>query len=134
SFLRSRHTVALIAGEPGDVSVISTIDERRRIPDRARIAFMNGATQFEPLEVFLVPPGTDVSNFSSAVVLDVPGMSTRISVQPGEYEILLRDSDTNVVVAGPAPVTVDGGGLYTVLAVNGDPGTVDLVYLEDFVE
>src|SRR5690606_21625017 len=108
-------------------------DDRRRIAGQARISLMNAASQEDVIEYFIVPPGTDISNLSSTLVLDAPGITSRVGVAPGDYELTARARDGSIL-AGPVPVTVSDSGMYTVLTVNGAaPGTVDFVYYEDFL-
>jgi|GEM_PF-2125776 len=131
---RSRHNLALIGGDPGELKVEFSLDERRRITDHARIMFLNGATQYEYLEYFLVPPGTDVSNLSSTIILDAPSIGSRLAFPPGDYDLVVREYEGNVL-AGPVPVSLAGSGIYSILTTNGAvAGTVDLVYFEDFVD
>src|SRR5690606_4217190 len=89
TLVRSRHNLALIGGDPGALEVAVTMDERRRITDHARIMFLNGATQFEHIEYFLVPPGTDVSNLSSTIILDAPSIGSRLTFSPGDYDLIV---------------------------------------------
>src|SRR5690606_2158893 len=108
--------------------------DRRRVAGHSRVAFMNGATQYGQIEYFLVPPGSDISTSLSQIVLAAPGMTTRFVYAPGDYELYARQPHGNGP-AGPVPVTLEGGGIYSLLTANGAvTGTVDVVFLEDFVE
>lgn len=128
--VRGGRYTGLIAGEPGDIEMDIAADDNRRIPGHARLRFMNGASQYSPVEIFFVEPGTDLKNVRPNVELAAPQISQRVSWQPGEYELVLRDGDT--VVYGPEPITLDSG-VYTVLVVNGeDANTAGVVLLEDF--
>ena len=121
----------LIAGEPGGLSVGSAANQAREIAGIARIRFMNGASQVTPLDIFLVPPDTDVTNRPPLFTLQAAGISQRIGATPDDYELVLRDADTDAIVAGPEPLTL-AEGVFTILAVNGaTPGTVDIVLLDD---
>jgi len=121
----------LIAGEPGGLSVGSAANQAREIAGIARIRFMNGASQVTPLDIFLVPPDTDVTNRPPLFTLQAAGISQRIGATPDDYELVLRDADTDAIVAGPEPLTLTEG-VFTILAVNGaTPGTVDIVLLDD---
>ncbi|MBN1239178.1 MAG: DUF4397 domain-containing protein [Gammaproteobacteria bacterium] len=123
---------ALIGGEPGDVTLDIAQNDNRHVTGHARLRIMNGASQYSPLDVFLVEPGTDTSNLDPSLSLAAPDIGPRRSVPPGDYELVLRDGDTDAVVYGPAPLTL-AAGVYTILAVNGAAsGTVDVVLLEDF--
>lgn len=133
TYIRSRHHLALIGGAPGELGIATGVDDRRRIAGQARLAFMNSASLYQSLELFLVPPGTDISNLASTIVLTSPGITTRLTFSPGDYELIIREVGGSVL-AGPVPVTLTGSGLYSVLATNGAvAGTVDLVYFEDFL-
>ncbi len=134
TYARSRFHVALIAGEPGDLEVLAAPDDRRRIAGESRITFMNAASQFESLEFFLVPPGTDISQLRSTIVLSAPSMTTRLAFPPGDYELYVRKVDAETL-AGPAAVTLVSGGVYSALAINGAvAGTADFEYFEDFIQ
>jgi len=134
TFARARHHLVLIGGETGDLSIVSALDDRRRIIDQASVSFMNATVGYERLEFFLVPPDTDISDRLSSIVLDSPAMTPRVAFRPGDYELYVRELDGDVL-AGPEPVSVSGKGLYSILATNGAvAGTVDVVYYEDFVD
>ncbi|HEX7081301.1 MAG TPA: DUF4397 domain-containing protein [Gammaproteobacteria bacterium] len=128
-----RVSTVLLAGEPGDLSIDVRSDEDRFIAGEGLVRFMNGASQFTPLEFFLVPPGTDITDLGSLFEIDAPGISARGPFPvPEDYELLIRDSDTETIVAGPTEVSLTEG-LYTILAVNGETsGTVDVRLLEGF--
>lgn len=134
TYARSRRHIALIGGDTGELEVAFGFDERRPITGHARIMFMNAATGIDRIEYFLVEPGTDISNLVSTIVLPAPRMTARLSFPPGDYDLIARELEGEVV-GGPTPVTIDAGGVYSVLTINGEVGgTVDFVYFEDFVE
>jgi hypothetical protein len=133
SYARSRYHIALVGGDPGELEAVTAFDDRRRFAGQARIGLMNAASQYGAIEYFIVPPGTDISNLSSTLVLETPGITTRVAVTAGDYELTVRERGGSVL-AGPVPITLAGSGVYTVLTANGAaPGTVEFVYFEDFL-
>lgn len=129
---RTFHYTILIADEGGDLDVAATVDDRRPIANHARLRFLSAASDHEPLEIFLTEPDADISDRDSTVTLNAPGASQRLDLALGDYELVMRDFDTETIVAGPVPISLEEG-TYTVLITNGAaPGTVELVYLEDF--
>jgi hypothetical protein len=107
-------------------------DNPRRVTSEARVRFMNGSSQHTPLHYFLLLPGTDIAGREPIVSLATPGISQRVALPPGNYELTLVDSNTGTVVDGPQPINL-GAGIFTILAVNGaTAGTANTVLLEDF--
>ena len=129
----TKHTV-LFGGEAGALTHLIVPDDGRRIDAEAQVRFYNVATQFIFLEFFIVGPGiTDLSTVFPIVTLGAPGASTIIPFPPGTYDLYLRPSGSTTLAAGPLTFTVAGGGIYSMLAVNGaDTASAGVVYLDDF--
>jgi hypothetical protein len=63
----------------------------------------------------------------------VPGGTPLTGFAPGSYELVLRENGTTNLIAGPLPITLAAGGLYSVLATNGaDATTANIVLFDDF--
>src|SRR5690606_38976961 len=56
-----RSYTAVVAGAPGSVKVVSLIDDRRPVADRAKIALLNGASQFTAVLFHVLEVGGDPS-------------------------------------------------------------------------
>lgn len=131
-FARTRHYTVLITGDPGEIEVMASLYDPRRLANHARLRFLNAATRYKPLEVYVVPPGGDIEGLPPTFLMSVPAISARLDLAIDDYELIMRDPETKTIVAGPVPVSL-AEGVYTVLFVNGAaPETVDLIYLEDF--
>ena len=128
-----KHTV-LFAGDAGALTHLTVLDDGRRIDTEARVRFYNVASQFTFMEFFVAPPGTtELSNFLPFVTLGSPSASTILSFPPGTYDLFLRPSGSTTLAAGPVSFTVAGGGIYSMLAVNGpDTASAGVVFLDDF--
>jgi hypothetical protein len=128
------HTL-FVAGEPGELDNVFLLDDRRSLMDRGRIRFYNGASVAGNLDFVLVPPGGDVSTVLPRTSLAPAGVSVYHPIVPGDYGLVLREANTTTVVAGPVSVSIEGGGVYGMLAVDGDAETsAQIVLLDDFVE
>ncbi|MGD8324459.1 MAG: hypothetical protein PVF50_08840 [Gammaproteobacteria bacterium] len=124
----------LISGMAGDISSLAVIDNRLRNNSRARLLFLNTASTYENLNVYVVEPGTDITAVTANVVLGTPGASTRQLIEAQTFELTVTDPVSGNVVLGPLSLTVAEGGLYTVvLHDSGDGTTVSALLLDDFL-
>ena len=131
----TRHYTFLVSGEAGKLRISTPVDDRRVLAEHARLRFLNAANRLEPLEVFVLPPDIDIEDVPGPnFTLAAPGSSPRINLPTGDYDLVLRDSESEEIVAGPLRVSL-GEGIYTVLIANGtEPDTAEIIYLDDFVE
>ncbi|HEU4616416.1 MAG TPA: DUF4397 domain-containing protein [Gammaproteobacteria bacterium] len=128
-----RRQTQLLAGNPGSLTFTTAQDDPRPIVDQSRVRFMNAATLFTAVNVYIVPPGTDISTALPVTSLTVPAISSRVALPPGTYDVVVTASDTGAVIAGPQSVTVSGSGLYTILVTNGaDGSTASIVPVQGF--
>ncbi|HEX6997984.1 MAG TPA: DUF4397 domain-containing protein [Gammaproteobacteria bacterium] len=127
-----RSYTAVVAGAPGSVKMVSVSDDRRPVADRAKIALLNGASQFSAVLFHVLDVGGNPDERQPDAILGAPGATQYVERVAGTYEIVLRNQD-NVTVAGPVPITVANGGIYTVLATNGpDASTANVVLRDGF--
>lgn len=132
TIVRGRAYTTLISGAPGELDVTTTLEDRRRLADRARLRLFNGAGRFASLELFLLPPGTDIGGFSPLTLASSESVPID-SIPPGDIELTVRTADTDTVALGPQTLTVEAGGLYGVIVVNGPTAdTVEAVLIDDF--
>lgn len=130
--VRGIRQTELVAGEPGTLEMIGLQDDAQFVAGEARVRFMDAATLFEALDVYIVPPGTDVTTVFPVVSLTQPAITQRIAIPPGQYDLVVRDPATSTIVAGPQDLTVDEG-VFSILLTNGaTSGTVDAVFLQGF--
>jgi uncharacterized protein DUF4397 len=124
---------AFFAGATGSLTNLFVNEDLRRISGEGKFRVFNAAQQFTQLDFFIVTPGTDVSTVFPITSLLTPGVSASIPVPPGTYDLVARQNGTPTIVAGPTPITIDGGGLYGVIATNGaDSATANFVLIDDF--
>jgi hypothetical protein len=132
NFLGGAYTTFVITGEPGGANVFSSVDDQRRLPDVARLRLINGTTLFGSLDFFVVPPGTDIAT-ATPMALTPADLPQASPYEPGDYELVLRDTGDQTILAGPIPFTMEAGKLYGLMAIDGaDGSTADVVQFEDF--
>jgi len=127
-------STVLFAGPAGTLTPQIVTDDRRRIRDEAKLRFFNGANQFTTVtEMVLLPPGTtDQTTVAPATGLGAPAVTEYLYSTPGEYDLLLRETGTNTVRAGPIHVNLVSGGVYGILTLNGpDTATISVVFTDD---
>jgi Domain of unknown function (DUF4397) len=122
----------LIGGDPASVGAFESIDDRRPVPDRAHLRYFNGSTTYTAVDYFVVAPGTDVTSAAFSVISPAT-TPQNLSFAPGDYEIVLRENGTSTILAGPTPITLAAGGVYSILAVDSlAGGSLDVVPFDDF--
>lgn len=125
----------LFGGAAGTLTHVLTFDDNRRIANEAKLLLLNAANQFTTgLDFLLVQPGADPGPLLADASLAAPGSTLAyIPLAPGEFDLYLRVPGTTTYASGPTRLSVAGGGIYGVLAVNGpDTATASLVLFDDF--
>ncbi len=127
-------STVMFAGPAGTLVPQIVTDDRRRITGEAKLRFFNAASQFTTAtELVLLPPGTaDQASFVATTALGAPAVADYLYIQPAEYDLLFRETATNIVRAGPIHVNLVDGGVYGVLTLNGvDTATATIVFVDD---
>ena len=124
----------LFAGDASTAFVSQTVlDDRRPIADIAQIRFLHGAGLFGVIDFYLTDPGVDVTTVVPTIALFPAGMSNMLPILPGDYELTVVDDATATTIAGPVPITLEAGGFYGTMALDGASGAaVDLALIDDF--
>ncbi len=127
-------STVLIAGPAGTLTPQIVPDDRRRLKGEAKLRYFQAATQFTTAtELVMLPPNTaDQTTVAPSATLLAPSTTDYLYATPGEYDLLFRETGTNVVRAGPIHVTMAEGGIYGVLLLNGpDTATASAVFTDD---
>jgi hypothetical protein len=122
----------LVTGAVGSVQAFDSSDDGRPFPDAARVHFFNGTSDFGVVDFFLVPPGSDIDDVRP-VPIAPSDIIVNFTFEPGAYNLIVRDASSDAVIEGPVAVTLEGGNVYGVLAVDAVGGTTaDVVLFDDF--
>ena len=133
--LPGRFATAVIAGNTTDGVVTHIVTEdKRSITGQATVRIYNAAGQFDSAAIYIEAPGTDVTTVNPEVNMIAPASTERMPMVAGDYEITIENLATQTILAGPQLVTMDPGGVYGILLINGpDTSTVEIVLFDDFI-
>ncbi len=125
----------LVVGQPGELSVISAVDDNRSIPSFARLRVLNQAPELGNVDLYVVEPGTDITSVSPTVFgLQAGASSGYLAFAADDYELLITDFGGDAPFAGPVPIQLSNGGVYGVIVIDGaDMGTAEVFLLDDFL-
>jgi hypothetical protein len=129
TFTIASRYLLLVHGESGSVFAYPSLDSRRPLPDRAQIRYINGTSDFSPLDFALTRTAFDRR------ALLVPADPLRnFDFPPDDYQLTVRNPSSDAVLAGPIPVTLAAGGVYSVLATDHatNSNQVELTLFDDF--
>lgn len=134
--LPGRFLTLLLTGEPGQVTGRISVDRPISYPGLARIQVLNGATgPGTAVNIYLVPPGTDVADVNATVPAVSQGATTDYrNFEAGDYELIVTTLTADEVIGGPTPVTLTNGGVYGAVVIDAatEPN-VDIVLFDDFI-
>ncbi len=117
-----------------DLAVTRAVDSQRSIAGFAQFRFVQGASNFGFIDVYLVPAGEVFTGFVP-ISGSVPfgAITTYLVLNPDTYDLVLAQSGTATELARVDGITLDELNLYSVLATdNVDPDIVDIVLFDDF--
>lgn len=120
---------AFIAGPPGDLDLVSFIDDRRPVSGLAKIRLTLLSANFEEADIYLLESGTDIADaspgFSSMETLDSTGY---LQVAPGSYDVTVTVAGEKTVAAGPLTLDVVSGDTAEFAIIDtADPNVLDIV-------
>jgi hypothetical protein len=124
----------LFNGPAGTLVPLIVGDDGRRLTAQGKIRFMSAiSTPTTSLDFVVTFPDQDPNTVAGLTNLFAPGISAYTALEPGDYDLYLRQSFTANYYAGPIRLSLAAGGLYAVLAVDGpDTATANVRLLDDF--
>jgi hypothetical protein len=133
TFVAGNRYLLLVGDDPGEVSAFLSLDDRRPLGDRARIRYLNASAEIPTLNFFAVPESGELTD-ATPVPIAPNSPFLNIALAPGNYEITVRNPSSNTTLAGPLPVTLAAGGVYSVLATDhaSNSNAVDVLLFDDF--
>jgi hypothetical protein len=98
------------------------------------VRFMSAiSSQAYSVEFVVTFPGGEPNAVGGLASLFSPGISAYTALDPGEYDLYVRQTLMPTYFAGPIRISVAAGGLDGALAVDGpDTATVNVLLLDDF--
>ena len=136
----SQQTVVVSAengeDEEDDIVVASAFaDDNRSVITAARFRVIQTASNFAFLDVYLAEPDESIEDLTPTVA-NVAYRSTApyFQVAAGDYDLVLAESGTKDLVTDAIRVSVENGGVYTAIVIDGaDEETVEVLSADDLV-
>lgn len=122
-------STTFLMGEPGDLSLATFLNDRRPVAGFAKLRLNQVSSNFERVDVYVFPAGTDIAERNPNVPQIASGFSSDyLHLVPDEYEMTVTERGEKTVLAGP--VTLDlAGRTVTEAAIidTNDPNALDVV-------
>lgn len=132
--------VGLVGDGDTPIEALVLEDSVRSIATQASLRVIHGSTSAGNVNIYLLPEGQmDIGN-SEPALADVPykAVTDYLAIAEGTYNLRVTDLDGNVAISADG-VDLDNGGVYTVIARDGEDGNgsmltdFGLILLDDFV-
>jgi hypothetical protein len=126
----------LVAGSQmsNDVRGRLVSDDRRRVATQAELRVIHGSPSVGNVDFYLLSPQQPVSDGSpefSELTLLTNGV---LGVEPGQYDLTFTPADEETILVGPERVTLDEGGIYTIILFDASGGgtPAQILLVDDF--
>lgn len=122
-----------VRGAPGSLAAFYSPDSQRLIRDVAEVTLYYGGTTAGSVDVFIVPPDTDLNTVPPTATLSGTSALSFVYLGLGGYTITVRESGTQTVLAGPVAAGIGFEGSYGILITNGASGAgMDITLIDRF--
>lgn len=122
-----------VRGAPGSLAAFYSPDSQRLIRDVAEVTLYYGGTTAGSVDVFIVPPDTDLNTVPPTATLSGTSALSFVYLGLGGYTITVRESGTQNVLAGPVAAGIGFEGSYGILITNGASGAgMDITLIDRF--
>ncbi len=114
-------TLVLAKGVGGAASR-TTIDNTRPISSEGQLQVINAAPSSTPTDMFLIAPGKSTTD-TTALIVNQPLLSIAGAVAAaGDFDVAFTATATTTPIAGPDPITIANGGIYTIYVIDAPGG------------
>lgn len=104
-------------GRLAEIAPLVTTDDRRPFATQAKVRIVHGAASAGTVDIYVTAPGAGIANATPAFAnVAFRGDTGFVSLAAGTYEVTVVPAGTKTAAIGPASVTVDNAGVYTVIA------------------
>ncbi|HLU07072.1 MAG TPA: DUF4397 domain-containing protein [Woeseiaceae bacterium] len=117
-----------VIGEPDDLDVAVFPDDRRPITSFSKVRVVQAAIGFEQVDIYLLPPGTDIADRPPNLPRVPTGNSSNyVQLEPGSYEITVTKTGEKTILAGPLALSLASGDIVeSVMLDTADPNVLTL--------
>lgn len=122
-----------VRGDPGALTAVYSPDSQRLIRDLAEVTVYYGGTTVGGVDVFIVPPDTDLNTVAPTATLTGTNALSFVYLGLGGYAVTVREAGTQTVLAGPVAARIGFEGSHGILITNGASGAgMDVTLIDRF--
>jgi hypothetical protein len=104
------------------VATRTTVDATRPISGQGQIGVVNAAPSALAVDTYFLTAGATVDT-SAATILDQPVLAFASAVRaPGTYDVSFTSTGVKTAIAGPSPLDVVDGGIYSIYLIDAAGG------------
>ncbi len=128
SAANSRST-SFIAGPPGELELVTFVDNRRPIPRIAKLRVTLLSANFEEADLYLLQSGSDLADASPGVSgMDTLSTTGYLQLAPGSYDLTVTVTGEKTVAVGPLTLDLASGAIEDLAIIDTpDPNTLQIV-------
>ncbi|MEE4245274.1 MAG: DUF4397 domain-containing protein [Kangiellaceae bacterium] len=116
-----------------NIEPLVLVEDRREVATEAKLQVVHASPAAQTVDVYLTAVGADITNLDPTI----PGFQFKdttdgfLSVPAGQYDVTVTGTGSKDPAIGPATLTLEAGGIYTIVARDGDQGAAPTVLLLD---
>lgn len=117
-----------------DIEPLILTDDGRPLATSAKVRIVHASPTAQDVDIYVVAPGTDI-NAVDPTLSAVPFKANTgyLALPEGDYAVTVTPTGTKDAAIGPAEISIENGGVYTAIARDPLPGSMEfgLVVLAD---
>jgi len=123
-------------GELAVIEPLILMDDPRRVSTNAKVRIVHASPTAADVDIYVTAVGADI-NAEMPTLENVAFKANTgfLALPAGDYDVTVTPAGTKTAAIGPATISISDGGVYTAVARNPLPGSVELglIVLDDFL-